>query len=119
VCFRPEHPNVQVVYGTPQTFFVVVDRVDARPGTPTVNRLRITHVTKSSSTAQDRSSDIPLSLEFVPNAASGLVEILGPTAVTLRSFQAYSPLLMVWGLLAAIFGAVAFGGWWVLRQRRG
>jgi hypothetical protein len=118
VVFGDGDPNVQVVYGTPQTFFVVVDRVDTLPGTPTVNQFRITHVTESSSTAQDRSSDIPLLLEFVPNAASSLVEILGPNAVALRSFQAQSLLSGVRVLSAALLGTVALGAWWALRRRR-
>jgi len=62
--------NAQVIYGMPKIFFVVADRVDTRPETPTVNRFRITHITEASSTAQDRSNDFLLLLAFVQNTAS-------------------------------------------------
>ncbi|HSH05780.1 MAG TPA: VCBS repeat-containing protein, partial [Anaerolineae bacterium] len=88
VSFVDGDANVQVAYGTPQTFFVVVDRVPDIPATPTVNRFTITHITEASSTAEDRATDIPLALQFVTNAASKVVQVLGPTAVTLHNFNA-------------------------------
>ena len=51
--------GAQVVFGTPGTFFAVVTLTsDANSQTP--HRFRVTHLTESSSTAEDRAIDIPL-----------------------------------------------------------
>jgi hypothetical protein len=79
VIFSDGDANVQVAYDTPQTYFVVVDRVDSVPGTPTVDRFTITHITEASSTAEDRSHDIGLTLEYATNATSSQVVVEGGT----------------------------------------
>jgi hypothetical protein len=73
VTFSDGDANVQVAHGTPQTYFVVVNRVNSAPGSPTVDRFTITHITQASSTAEDRSHDIGLTLEYIANAASSQV----------------------------------------------
>ncbi|MGB2896562.1 MAG: VCBS repeat-containing protein, partial [Anaerolineales bacterium] len=79
VTFSDGDANVQVAYGTSQTYFVVVDRVDSVPGTPTVDRFTIAHITEDSSTAEDRSHDIGLTLEYATNATSSQVVMEGST----------------------------------------
>jgi hypothetical protein len=62
VGFGDGDANVQVVHGTPETFFAVVTLTsDANSQTP--HRFQVTHLTESSSTAEDRAYDLPLSLE--------------------------------------------------------
>jgi hypothetical protein len=73
ITFGDGDPNVQIAHATPQTYFVVVDRVDSAPGTPTVDRFTITHITEASSSAEDRSHDIGLTLEYAADAASSQV----------------------------------------------
>ncbi|MGR3318272.1 MAG: FG-GAP-like repeat-containing protein [Candidatus Anammoxibacter sp.] len=65
--------NVQVTQGTPKTYFVVAELTsDASFQTP--DKFRITHITESSSTAEDRDNDIPLSLEFAANGTSTIMQ---------------------------------------------
>ena len=65
-------PDVQVVQGNPGTFFAVVTLTsDANGQTP--HQFRVTHVTESSSTAEDRGFDIPLSLEYAADFSSRIV----------------------------------------------
>ena len=75
VTFVNDDPNVQVAQGTPQTYFVVVDRVDMIPVTASVDRFTITHVTETSSTAEDSPHDINLLLEYVGNQTSSQVVV--------------------------------------------
>lgn len=64
--------NVQVVQGTPKAYFVVAQLTsDAASQTP--NQFRVTHITESSSTAEDRDHDIELALEHVLNRPSSIV----------------------------------------------
>jgi hypothetical protein len=73
------HVGAQVVFGTPGTFFAVVTLTsDANSQTP--HRFRVTHVTESSSTAEDRVSDIPLLLEYAADVSSGSVLAASPTS---------------------------------------
>jgi hypothetical protein len=73
------HAGAQVVFGTPGTFFVVVTLMsDANSWTP--HRFRVTHVTESSSTAEDRATDIPLLLEYAANVSSRSVLAASPTS---------------------------------------
>jgi CSLREA domain-containing protein len=73
ITFSDGDANVQVAHGTPQTYFVVVDRVESAPTTPTVDRFTITHITEASSTAEDRSHDIGLTLQYAANTTSSQV----------------------------------------------
>ena len=72
VTFADGDPNVQLAFGAPITYFVVAELTgDAASQTP--NQFRVTHVTESSSTAEDRDHDLLLTLEFVPDVASSIV----------------------------------------------
>jgi hypothetical protein len=61
-----------VPFGTLRRYFVVAE-VTADGGSQTPNQFRVTHITASSSTAEDADHDIPLVLEFADNVASGIV----------------------------------------------
>ena len=65
--------NVQVPFGSTPRYFVVID---FKPGA-TFNPLRVTHLTASSSTAEDRDHDIPLKPQFLPNVSTPEIVILG------------------------------------------
>jgi len=83
VVFADGDSDVRVVFGTPVTYFVVVELTgDAADQTP--NQFRVTHVTdpeslgsSSRSTAEDRDHDLPLVLEFAPNVASSICTASG------------------------------------------
>jgi hypothetical protein len=71
--------GAKVVFGTPETFFVVVTLTsDANSQTP--HRFRVTHLTESSSTAEDRVPDIPLLLEYAANVSSRSVLAASPSS---------------------------------------
>lgn len=53
--------------------------------TQTPNQFRVTHLTESSSTAEDRDYDIPLSLEYASNVPSGVMTASYPSP-TITSF---------------------------------
>ena len=73
------HAGAQVVFGTPGTFFVVVTLTsDANSQTP--HRFQVTHVTESSSTAEDRATDTPLLLEYAADVSSRIVLAASPTS---------------------------------------
>ncbi|MBN2327273.1 MAG: VCBS repeat-containing protein, partial [Candidatus Omnitrophica bacterium] len=61
-----------VPFGGPQTYFAVVQlTVDAAEQTP--NRFRIVHLSEAGLAAEDRTNDIPLTIEYAPEAASKLI----------------------------------------------
>jgi PKD domain-containing protein/VCBS repeat protein len=70
------NPSCRVVHGTPETYFVVAE-LTADAATQTPNQFRITHITESSSTAEDRDHDIPLALQYTQNAASSIALAVG------------------------------------------
>jgi hypothetical protein len=73
------HAGAQVVLGTPATFFAVVTLTsDANSRTP--HRFRVTHVTESSSVAEDRDFDVPLRLEYAADVSSRSVLAASPTS---------------------------------------
>ena len=77
VSFADGNPDVQVVFGTGQRYFVVLDLVSAG----LVNMLRVTHLTESSSSGEDRDHDIPLKLEFSLNTPTSTMLLeAGPEA---------------------------------------
>jgi len=82
ITFADGDPNVRVPFASgPVTFFVVVElTADATQQLP--SEFRITHLTTSTSTAEDRDADLPLRLEFVANFTSPLVDALEVPAIT-------------------------------------
>ncbi len=71
VTFVDGSPDVQVVVGTPRTYFVVVEMTsDAEDQLPCA--FRITHLTESTSTGEDRDNDILLQLEFATNVTTSI-----------------------------------------------
>ena len=77
ITFTDEDLNVQLPFGPPITYFVVLQlTTDAANQTP--NQLQITHLLDGAnpSSGEDRAADIPLSLEFGPNVTTGLVSII-------------------------------------------
>jgi hypothetical protein len=73
------HVGAQVVLGAPGTFFVVVTLTgDANSQTP--HRFRVTHVTQSSSTAEDRDFDTLLVMEPAADVSSRSVLAASPTS---------------------------------------
>jgi len=65
-----------VAYGWPRTYFVVVNlTADAASQTP--NHFIVTHITESSSKAEDRDNDIPLIMEYAPNVSSSVITATG------------------------------------------
>ena len=71
------HAGAQVVHGTPGIFFAVVTLTsDANSQTP--HRFRVTHLTESGSTAEDRATDIPLLLEYAADVSSRIVLAASP-----------------------------------------
>ncbi|MBD3853048.1 MAG: hypothetical protein IFK93_17190, partial [Acidobacteria bacterium] len=81
VDFFDGSPDVRVAFGTPRRYFVAVE-LTAAAGSQTPNQLRVTHITESSSTAEDADHDIPLVLEFSTNVASGTVVAVEPQILT-------------------------------------
>ncbi len=71
ITFTDQDPNVQVAYGTPKTYFVVIDlQADAKSQTP--NSFRITHLTSSSSSGEDRDNGITLILEYAADVSASV-----------------------------------------------
>jgi hypothetical protein len=85
VSFVDGDPYVQVGYGTPRTYFVAAEfSCEAADQTPAT--FRVTHWTRSSSTAEDRDHDIPLTLEFVENATATVTAYqLGPSDISISN----------------------------------
>ena len=75
--FADGNPDAQVLFGADRRYFVVLDLVSAG----LVNMLRVTHLTESSSTGEDRDHDIPLKLEFLLNTPTSTMLLeAGPGA---------------------------------------
>jgi hypothetical protein len=70
--------DVQVTPGQTRRYFIVPTAALGGAG----NRLRIVHITESSSTAEDTSNDEPLDLEFAPDTPSSVFEVVGLGADT-------------------------------------
>ena len=67
--------NVQVQFGAPRIYFAVVEMTADAYTQTAVDQFRVTHVTASSSTAQDRDHGIPLILEYAADAGTGNVAV--------------------------------------------
>ncbi len=74
VTFADADPNVQVAQGTPATFFVVLETT-ASYSSAGLTFFSVSHVTEGSSTAEDRTHDTPLLLEWAANVSSNLFEV--------------------------------------------
>jgi hypothetical protein len=72
VTLPDSNANVRVNVGTPETYFVVVE-LTATAASQSVSSFQVTHLTASSSTAEDRANDIPLLVEFSSNVSTGVV----------------------------------------------
>ncbi len=69
VSFIDNDPNVEVVFGTSRTYFVVAEMTaNASSQVPTI--FRMTHLTETTGTGEDQDNDIPLVLEFAQNVSS-------------------------------------------------
>ena len=69
--FADGNTDGQVMFGTDRRYFVALDLLAGG----LLDLVRVTHVTESSSTAEDRDHDIPLTLEFSHNvSATTIVE---------------------------------------------
>lgn len=76
--------NLTVEWGTPRSYFVVVE-LTAEAHQQTATTFRVTHLTEGAtvSTAEDADLDLPLTMAYAANVASGVVTIeanLAPTA---------------------------------------
>jgi hypothetical protein len=76
VAFADADPNVQVAQGTPRTYFAVAT-LQASASAASPNQFQLLHLTDPGSTAEDRSFDLPLSLEFQSDVATGVIQALG------------------------------------------
>ena len=74
VPFLDADPNVQIAQGTPATFFVVLETTGTYASAG-LTFFSVTHVTEASSTAEDRTHDTPLLLEWAENVSSNLFEV--------------------------------------------
>jgi len=70
------HEELRIEKGHPRLFFLVVKLTTWASGA-TPNEFRIWHITKESSTAEDRDYDIPLNMEYSGNWVSGIVTATG------------------------------------------
>ena len=86
VAFSDGDTNVQIIQGTPKTYFVVTE-LTSDAGTQVPAALRITHVTESSSTAEDRDNDTELTLEYTENVSSSVVSSESPPTVASVAVQ--------------------------------
>ena len=69
--FADGNTEAQVLFGADRRYFVVLELVS----TGLVNMLRVTHLTESSSTAEDRDHDIPLKLEFLSDISTPTITL--------------------------------------------
>lgn len=74
VAFVDEDVNVQLTQGTPRTYFVVVETTSTFDSAG-LTFFRVTHVTEASSSAEDRTYDTPLLLEWAENVASNDIDV--------------------------------------------
>lgn len=81
--FTDGDPNVQLTQGTPRTYFVVLETTSDFDSAG-VTFFQVSHLTESTSTAEDRMFDTPVSLEWAENVSSNLFEVnTGPTSADL------------------------------------
>jgi hypothetical protein len=78
ISFADADVDVQVAQGTPRTYFVVAT-LQGSASSASPNQFQVTHQTESSSTAEDRDHDLPLSLEYHADTSSGSILALSTT----------------------------------------
>jgi len=99
IAFSDADPNVQVAFGTPKTYFVVVElKSDAKAQTP--NQFRISHLTQSTSTGEDRDNDLPLILEYAVNVPSSLAP--AETIADIAAARAVSGAVLITGTVTLV-----------------
>jgi hypothetical protein len=112
--FADSDPNVQVIFDMPQTYFVVANLttdMETNPARNGVEAFVVTHMTESSSTAEDRDFDIPLQMAYSPNV-SATVSLFGPTAVSLKSINTPpSSSLLLLGIIFILSLVFSWGYW--------
>ncbi|MEO1087860.1 MAG: FG-GAP-like repeat-containing protein, partial [Acidobacteriota bacterium] len=74
VPFTDGDPDIAVPFGVTRPYFVVV-AFDAASSAAVPDELRVTHLTESSSTAEDADHAIPLALEYGADTLSSLIEV--------------------------------------------
>ncbi len=78
VAFSDGDGNVAISQGTPRTFFVVVETTSNYDSQPLAT-LVASHLTESSSTAEDADHDIQLVLEFAADTPTGVIPVNAST----------------------------------------
>jgi hypothetical protein len=68
-------PDHQLAAGTSRAYFVVAT-LQPTASSASPKRFQVVHLTESSSQAEDRSNDLPLSLEAFPDTSSEVIEAL-------------------------------------------
>jgi hypothetical protein len=87
VSFADGDSDVVLTVGTPRTYFVVV-QVAVNASSQTPHEFRLTHLTESSSQAEDLEFHLPLSLEYSASVASGIVvAMLAPDLIFANGFE--------------------------------
>ncbi len=76
--FTDNDVNVQVMQGTPRIYFVVSE-LTANAGSQVPTTFRVSHLTETTSTGEDRDNDLSLVLEFATDVASSLILASCPT----------------------------------------
>jgi hypothetical protein len=112
VPFTDGDANVQLAWGTPRTYFVVVELAAALADDPNrhdISTICLTHITEASSTGEDRDFDIPLRLAYAANVAAGL-ELYGPTAVILLNTSAHQTPWPLYILLGSVITLLILTG---------
>ena len=99
ITFSDADPNVQVAFGTPKTYFVVVElKSDAKAQSP--NQFRISHLTQSTSTGEDRDNDLTLILEYAANVPSSLAP--AETIADIAAARAVSGAVLITGTVTLV-----------------
>jgi hypothetical protein len=121
VTFADGDPNVQLAWGMPRTYFVVVElaaNLADDPNRNSINTIRLTHITEASSTGEDRDFDIPLTLAFAANVAADLV-LYSPTAVILLDTAVHNSTAPFYIILTGLAGLLILSGAVWRRRKRG
>ncbi len=73
VTFTDGHPDVQIAFGAPRTYFVALE-IQPGAASQSLASFLVTHLTESSSSAEDRDHDIPLASELVSDLTLGPID---------------------------------------------
>lgn len=72
--FSDNDPNTNISFSLPKTYFVVVELTQTA-FEASIDQFRVSHLTESTSTAQDAEHGIGLTLAFGPNVSSSSVQV--------------------------------------------